>query len=116
MKTLKFYFCPLCGNHITSHTETDISCCGKQLLPLSAQKADQSHLLKIEPIENEFFITSPHPMQKEHFISFVAFSNGDTLIFKKQYPEWDLQSRLSFTGHGMLFWHCTQHGLFYQIV
>ncbi len=55
-------------------------------------------------------------MQKSHYISFVAFLNGDTVVIRKQYPEWDLQTRLPFFAHGTLLWYCTRHGLFYQTI
>ena len=53
-------------------------------------------------------------MTKEHYLSFVAFLTSDTLIFKKQYPQWDLQVRLPRLGHGRLLWYCTRHGLYDQ--
>ena len=53
-------------------------------------------------------------MTKGHFLSFVAFLTGDTLVVKKQYPEWGLETRLPFAGHGTLLWYCTRHGLFSQ--
>ena len=55
-------------------------------------------------------------MKKEHYIYFVELVSGDTLILKKQYPEWDLQSRIPKIAHGKLIWHCNKHGLFYQLI
>lgn len=114
MKKLSFYVCPACGNLLTATGGADISCCGKSLLPLTAQKADEDEKLSVEKLENEYFISSAHAMEKGHFISFVALLTGDTLMLRKQYPEWDLQTRIPCFGHGMLLWHCTRHGLFYQ--
>ena len=53
-------------------------------------------------------------MEKGHYISFVALLTGDSILLRKQYPEWDLQLRLPAFAHGKLLWYCTQHGLFYQ--
>ncbi|MDY3711900.1 MAG: hypothetical protein SO044_05755 [Agathobaculum sp.] len=54
-------------------------------------------------------------MTKAHHIAFVALLTGDTLLLRRLYPEWDMQTRLpAFARHGMLLWYCTQHGLFYQ--
>ena len=116
MKKLKFYVCPECGNVITAVTEAGISCCGRKLQPMEAVKASDEEKLSVENIENDYFISSNHPMEKEHYISFVAFLTGDTLTFKKQYPEWDLQVRIPGRTHGKLLWYCTEHGLFYQFV
>ena len=116
MKKLNFYVCPECGNVITAMTEAGISCCGKKLQPLEAVKAPDEERLLVENIENDYYISSDHPMLKEHYISFVALLTGDTLTLKKQYPEWDLQVRIPGRRHGKLIWYCTNHGLFYQLV
>lgn len=93
MKKLLFYVCPECGNIITSMTATPVCCCGKKLTALKAQKAPESERPVIELVENEYFITTAHPMGREHYISFVVFLNDDTLHFKKLYPQWDVQIR-----------------------
>ena len=81
---------------------------------LKPEKAEEHKRLNVEVIENEYFISSDHEMTREHYISFIAFLTGDTLIMRKQYPEWNLQTRLTFFAHGRLIWYCTRHGLFYQ--
>ena len=116
LKKMQFYVCPVCGNLITSMSQSDISCCGKKLEPLLLQKASEEEMLNVEVIENEYYISTEHEMTREHSISFVALLTGDSLILKKQYPQWDLQVRIPVFAHGMLIWHCTRHGLFYQLV
>lgn len=116
MKKLKFYVCPTCGNLLTAVSEAGISCCGKKLAPLVAKKAQESEKLSVEHIENDYFISSDHPMTKEHYISFVALLTGDSVMIRKQYPEWDLQTRIPRISHGTLLWHCVDRGLFYQLV
>lgn len=116
MKRIKFYVCPNCGNILTALSDTAISCCGKKLLPLELKKANAADRLSVEIIENEFFISANHEMTKEHYISFVALITHDTLILRKQYPEWDLQACIPFFAHGQLVWYCTRHGLFYQSI
>ena len=114
MKKLDFYVCPDCGNLITAATEAGVSCCGRTLLPLEHQKPEEP--LSVEKIDGSWFISSPHPMTKEHYVSFVALLTGDTLFLRRLYPEWDLQTRIPAFGHGILLWYCTQHGLFRQII
>ncbi|SCH88929.1 helix-turn-helix domain-containing protein [Romboutsia sp. Marseille-P6047] len=116
MNKLKFYVCPQCNNLMTATGNAEISCCGKKLEALEAKKSDEKHVLNIEPVEDELYITSNHSMDKEHYISFLAYLKGDSVLIAKQYPEWDLQLRLRKRGHGRLFYYCTNHGLFYQIV
>jgi DNA-binding XRE family transcriptional regulator len=114
MKKMKFYVCPGCGNLITAATEASVSCCGRTLLPLEPQKPEEP--LSVEKIDDSWFISSPHPMTKEHYVSFAALLTGDTLFLRRLYPEWDLQTRIPAFGHGILLWYCTQHGLFRQLI
>ncbi len=116
MKKLKFYVCPSCGNLLTATHEAAISCCGKKLCALIPQKATDTEKLTVEKIENEFFISTDHEMSKGHYITFVALVTGDSIMLRKQYPEWNVQTRISCFGHGMLVWYCTNHGLFYQLI
>jgi len=116
MKKLKFYVCPDCGNILSASAEAAVSCCGKKLSPLTPIKASEEERLRVEKIENEYYISSSHPMTKAHHVSFVAYVGSDELILKKLYPEWDLQCRLPLRKFGSLFWYCTEHGLFYQLL
>lgn len=116
MKKLKFYACPQCGNLMTATGDANISCCGKRLDALTAAKATENHTLNIEPVEDELYVTSSHDMQKDHYISFVAYVTGDRVLTVKQYPEWNMQFRFHKQGHGKLYFYCSNHGLFYQLL
>ena len=116
MKKLKFYACASCGNLVTASIDTAVSCCGKALAALTPVKAEAHERLTVEKVENEYFITAEHPMTKEHSITFVALLTGDSLLLRRQYPEWDLQARLPQLGRGILVWHCSRDGLFYQLL
>ena len=116
MKKLKFYVCPTCGNLITATAEAAVSCCGKKLRPMELQKAGAEEKLKVELIEQDYFITTDHQMTKDHYITFVALLTGDGLMMRKLYPEWNVQARIPRFGRGMLVWNCSRHGLFWQVV
>lgn len=116
MKNLKFYVCPQCGNLVTASEESQIFCCGKPLAALEPVKAKADDALEVELIENEYFVSSKHEMTKEHYIMFVALLTGDSMVLRRQYPEWDLQTRLPRMAHGKLLWYCNNHGLFYRLV
>ena len=106
----KFYVCPICGNVIHSTGSAVISCCGITLPALEAEEADEQHSIHIENVEDEHFISIPHPMTKQHFISFVAFVTCDRIQMVKFYPE--AEPRLQLRGRGLLYCYCNQHGLF----
>lgn len=116
MKKLQFYVCPNCGNLLTATAGAAVSCCGKTLKPLVPQKAEETEKLSVEVIENDYFITTDHEMTKEHYIAFVALLTGDSIMLRKQYPEWNMQTNIPCFAHGMLVWYCTRHGLFYQTI
>ena len=116
MKKMNFYICPTCGNMVTAMTDTTVSCCGKKLSAQQPIKAGEDEKLKVEIIDDNYFITSEHPMTREHHITFIALLTGDSIMLRKQYPEWDLQVRIPTFAHGKLLWYCTKHGLFYQYV
>ena len=107
-----FYVCPVCGNAIHCIGDTVISCCGITLPPLEAEEADEEHLMTIEPVEDEHFITIHHPMTKTHHISFLAFVTSDKLQMVKFYPEGNAETRLQLRGRGYLYYYCNHHGLF----
>lgn len=116
MKNTKYYVCPDCGSISLCTGNAEISCCGRRLAALELTKAAPGEKLHVEIVEDEWFITSNHPMQKDNYISFVAFQTGGKVELIKQYPEWDLQLRLKKRGHGQLIWYSTAQGLRYQLL
>ena len=116
MKNLQFYVCPQCGNLITASGSPSLSCCGRVLEPLEHQKPDDDHALNIEDIDGEWFISSLHPMEKGHSLMFAALTTSERVTLVRQWPEWDFQVRLPRRGRGFLYWYCTDHGLFRQIL
>ena len=108
----KFHVCPICGNVIHSFGSGVFSCCGITLPALEAEEADEAHGVTIEKVEDEHFISIPHPMTKEHFISFLAYVTSDRLQMVKFYPEGNAETRLQLRGRGDLYYYCNQHGLF----
>ena len=114
MKKVKYYVCPVCGNITFCTGDAQITCCSKKMSEAVPQKPDNAHMIEIGTAEDEWFITSLHPMEKEHYISFIAFASDDRLQIIKQYPEWNLTARIPVLRHGVLLWYCTRDGLFYK--
>lgn len=107
----KFYVCPLCGNILHATGGAVVSCCGIPLPPLEAEEIDADHLLTIEKVEDEYFVTVNHTMAKEHYISFIAHLTMDRLQLVKFYPEGNAETRFSLRGGGYLYLYCNKHGL-----
>lgn len=113
MKKIKFYLCHDCGNIVTSTGGSDISCCGRKLTVLIPSPADRSHVLSIENIEDDVYITFNHEMSKKHYISFVAYASYDRVLFIKLYPEQGGEVRFPKMRGGKIYCCCSQHGLYY---
>lgn len=113
MKKTKYYYCPACGQIAAATGNAEISCCGRRLEAMTPAKSDEAHALSIEQVEDEWYLTTGHPMTREHYITFIAFATGDRITLVRQYPEWDLQQRIP-KRHGLLIWHCSEHGLYYR--
>lgn len=116
MKNTKYFVCPTCGSVTLSTGNTAVSCCKRRLSQILPQKAQPEQRLRVEELENDWFISADHPMTKEDYVSFVCFSTGDRVQLVKQYPEWNLQLRIPRRGHGMLFWYSEREGLLYQLI
>ena len=109
-----FHVCPLCGNVVHALGEASISCCGCSLPPqrvTDAEEPDDAHALRIERVEDEWLVSLDHPMEKGHFISFVALVTTDTVHLKKLYPEQAPRARIP-GGNGWVLAYCNRHGLF----
>lgn len=109
----KFYVCPICGNVIHSMGEMTVSCHGVQLMPEQAERADEKHRILIDRIEDEYFVQIPHPMTKDHYISFIAALSSDGVQMVKLYPEGSSDTRLKIRGVNRIYCFCNRDGLFY---
>lgn len=107
-----FYVCPVCGNAIWAAGQGSFSCCGVTLPPLEAETPDESHAVCVETIDCEHYIHIDHPMEREHYISFLAHVTTDRVELVKLYPEMEAEARFRMSGQGRFFAYCNRHGLF----
>ncbi len=114
LKKSQYHVCSLCGNVTMSTGATQVTCCGRKIEALVAQKAAEDQKLNVEVDGDEFYITSSHASTKENYISFIVYALGGAMELIKQYPEWDIQLRLQRKGRGKLLWYSTKLGLLYQ--
>ena len=116
MKKTKFYVCPICGNIITATENTNVSCCGRKLERLE-EKKNLDEEMKIERVDGtELYISSSHPMTKDDYISFFSYVTSDSLLLKKLYPEWGVDIRFPWLGHGKIMWYSEKEGLKYKLI
>lgn len=108
----RFYVCPVCGNMIQASGEAVISCCGIALPPLEAEDPDEQHLIQIEEVEDEYFVTVEHPMTKAHYLSFFAALSDQGVQLIKLYPEGSAEARFKRNRVKWILAYCNHHGLF----
>ncbi|MEM1486173.1 helix-turn-helix domain-containing protein [Oscillospiraceae bacterium PP1C4] len=111
MERIKFYACPECRNVMTGTGNAEISCCGRKLTALVPMKESEEHKLIIEEVENDYYITIPHEMSKNHFIFFIAYVSNDRVLLIKLYPEQSPEIRFPKMYGGKLYAFCSKHGL-----
>ena len=118
MKKTKIMICPLCGGISAASEGMTVTCCGRVLEPADPVKTseDDEHYIEVEIVEDEWLLTSNHEMTKEHHITFIAYLSGDRIEIVRQYPEWEMQTRIKKRGHGRLIYGCSRHGLFSRII
>ncbi len=112
MKKSKFHVCPVCGNAILSTGEAVITCCGITLPALEAEPAEEEHAIRLEPVEDEYYVTLDHPMSKTHYISFLAAVSDQAVQFVKLYPEGEAGTRFKVNRVERIYAYCNRHGLF----
>ena len=112
MLRAKFYVCPVCGNVLFASGEAVISCCGITLTPLETEEADAAHTPVIEKIEDEYYVTLPHEMSKEHYISFIAAMTDAGIQIVKLYPEGSAEAYFKRSRVRYLYWYCNRDGMF----
>lgn len=108
----RFYVCPVCGNVIHATGEAVVSCCGITLPPLEAEPADAEHAIRVEAVEDEYYVTVSHPMTKDHYISFLAAVSDGNIQFVKLYPEGAAEARFKMNRVRDLYAYCNRHGWF----
>ena len=112
MSRSRFYVCPVCGNVIQASGEAVISCCGITLPPLQAEEPDEEHVIGKETVEDEYYVTTGHPMTKDHYISFLAAVSDHGVQLVKLYPEGASEARFRIDCVRKFYAYCNRHGLY----
>lgn len=92
--------------------EAVISCCGITLPPSEPESADGEHLIDIKTAEDEYYVTVNHPMEKAHYISFLAAVSDRDVQLIKLYPEETAEARFKINSIKRIYAYCNRHGLF----
>lgn len=112
MKRIQFYMCPDCGNILTAAGGGELHCCGRRLEPLKPRPADEAHAVTVQEVEEDWYVTFSHPMEKGHYLRFAAWAGLDRMMLVRLYPEQGGEFRLpQLRGGGKLYVCCSRDGL-----
>ena len=115
MKRIKFYQCPECGNILTATGKAELSCCGRQLSPMTVTPADEKHRLTITDIETEKLLTWAHPMDKSCHLTFLAAVGYESVHIVRLYAEGAQEHRLPRIPWAKYYCGCTDTpGILYE--
>lgn len=121
---IKFYTCLECGNivEIIEKNSDNLTCCGKQLQKMSVNSIDASlekHVPVYEKVEDEIVVRVgeiEHPMQKDHYIMWIAQVSENRITKVTLYPEQGTDTRFKYIANSKLYAYCNKHGLWTSTV
>ena len=118
-KNTVFYRCPICNN-VIGLIEGDINhmkCCGQKMELMEANSFDASkekHIPTYERVEDEIAVRVgeiEHPMEKEHYIAWIAQVSDNQTTRIRLYPEQETLVRFKYIPKSILYAYCNKHGL-----
>lgn len=119
MKNINFYKCLICGNiiEVIDGDINNITCCSKPMEKLIANSVDASfekHVPSYEKVEDEIVVKVgevEHPMEKDHYIMWIALVSDNRITRVKLYPEQETTTRLPYIPNSTIYAYCNKHGL-----
>lgn len=110
MERINFYVCPICNNILTSTTAASIFCCGRKLEPLIPVVNENTPKVECEQVDIDYYVKIDHPMERNHYILFIAYIKNDRIFITRMYPEQSPTTRIPYLGKGKLYIYCIKHG------
>ena len=118
-ENVRFYFCPICGNVIglIDGNMDHVTCCGRKMDLMQANTNDASHEKHVpvyEKVEDEIVVKVgeiEHPMEKEHYIMWIAQVTDNRTTRVRLYPEQATETRFPYIKGAAIYAYCNKHGL-----
>ena len=99
-----------------------VVCCGKPMEIMEANVVDASvekHVPVYEKVEDEIVVkvgSVEHPMEKEHYIMWIAQVTENRTTRVRLYPEQSTETRFPYIPGSTLYAYCNKHGLWKEVV
>ena len=118
-ENVRFYRCPICGNIIglIHDAGNPVTCCGKPMERMEANTTDaatEKHVPVCERDGDEMLVRVgevAHPMDKDHYIMWVAQVSDNKTTRIALYPEQDPIVRFNYVSNSTIYAYCNKHGL-----
>lgn len=118
-KDIRVYRCPICGNilELLDGDMNHVNCCGNAMEEMKINTTDASlekHVPVYEKIENEIVVRVgeiEHPMEKEHYIMWIAEASENKIIYVRLHPDKVPEARFPYVSGATLYAYCNKHGL-----
>lgn len=91
-----------------------IKCCEtemERLVPNSFEASIEKHIPNYEKVEDEIYVTLAHPMEKEHYIEWIALVHDNTKDIINLYPEQKAECRFKYIPGSTIYAYCNKHEL-----
>lgn len=116
---LKVKKCMKCGATVIVKEDCNcgdcgIQCCGEQmaeLVPNTVEASLEKHIPNYELIENDVLVTLNHPMDKDHYIQWIALVKENRVQVIDLYPEGDAIARFPYIPNSTIYAMCNKHQL-----
>lgn len=116
---MNFYKCKKCGNiiEVIEGEAKRIACCGEEMQKLNANDTDgaQEKHVPVYKVENDKIIVSvgevAHPMEQDHYISFIAIVSGNKITRVNLLPKEDPIATFEYQKGAIIYEYCNKHGL-----
>lgn len=118
-ENVRFYICPICKNVIglIDGNMDHVICCGRKMELMQANTTDASeekHVPVYEKVEDEIVVKvgqTEHPMEKEHYIMWIAQVSDNQTTRIRLFPEQGTEVRFRYIPNSIIYAYCNKHGL-----
>ena len=117
----RFYECKICGKvmGLIHDSGTPTICCNQEMELLKANTSDgaqEKHVpvYEIDEQEGEIVVTVgsvEHPMEKEHYIMWIAQVTPKETTRVRLFPEQSAIVRMKYIKGASIYAYCNKHGL-----
>lgn len=117
---MNLFKCEVCNNLVEflESNGNPLTCCNQKMQPVSENNKDaasEKHVPIYEIVNKKIIVTVGeinHPMDKEHYINWIALKNDNKIIKKYLKPNDKPSVKFPYKPGSTIYAYCNLHGLF----